>query len=83
MFTSNPFSELAAFISPEVMQAYIIVMVLLVIGGTLLDVMHKKSAQYFFENAQKAKKSATREVSGAEKGSIALKTLTNEVLTSS
>lgn len=83
MFTNNPFSDLAAFISPEVMQAYVIVMVLLVIGGTLLDVMHKKSAQYFFENAKKAKKSATREVGGAEKGSIALKTLTSEVLTSS
>jgi len=83
MLTNNPFSDLAAFISPEVMQVYIVAMVLLVIGGTLLDVMHKKSAQYFFENAQKAKKSATREVSGAEKGSIALKTLTNEILTSS
>ena len=83
MFTSNPFSELAAFISPEIMQAYVIVMILMVIGGTLLDVMHKKSAQYFFENAEKAKKAATREVSGAEKGSIALQTLTNEILTSS
>ncbi len=83
MFTSNPFSDLAAFISPEVMQAYVVIMVLLVIGGTLLDVMHKKSAQYFFENAQKAKKAATRELSGAQKGTIALQTLTNEILTSS
>jgi len=83
MFTNNPFSDLAAFISPEVMQAYVIIMVLLVIGGTLLDTIHKKSAQYFFENAKKAKKAATREVSGAEKGSIALQTLTNEILTSS
>ena len=83
MFTSNPFSELAAFISPDVMQAYVVIMVLLVIGGTLLDVMHKKSAQYFFENAEKAKKVATREVSSGEKGTIALQTLTNEILTSS
>jgi hypothetical protein len=83
MFTNNPFSELAAFISPDVMQAYVIIMVLLVVGGTLLDTIHKKSAQYFFENAKKAKKAATREVSGAEKGSIALQTLTNEILTSS
>jgi hypothetical protein len=31
------------------MQAYVVLMVLLVIGGTLLDVVHKKSAKYFFE----------------------------------
>ena len=54
MFTSNPFSELSAFIPAAVMQAYIILMVLMVIGGTVLDMMHKKSAQYFFENAKKA-----------------------------
>ena len=36
MFMSNPFSELSELISPAVMQGYIILMVLLVIGGTLL-----------------------------------------------
>ena len=82
MFTSNPFSELSAFISPEIMQAYIILMILLVIGGTILDMVHKKSAQYFFENAKKAQKSAKRTVSSGEKASIAIKVLANEVLTS-
>lgn len=82
MFTSNPFSELSAFISPTVMQGYIILMVLLVVGGTILDMMHKKSAQYFFENAKKAKKSAKRSVGTGEKASIAIKVLANEVLTS-
>ena len=52
MLTSNPFEPLSAVISPEVMQGYVVLMVLLVIGGTLLDVVHKKSAKYFFENAQ-------------------------------
>jgi ABC-type multidrug transport system fused ATPase/permease subunit len=81
---SNPFAsaDLLALISPTVMQFYVIAMFLLVVGGTLLDVMHKKSAQYFFENAEKAKKVATREVSSSEKTSIAIKTITNEVLTS-
>jgi hypothetical protein len=65
------------------MQAYIILMVLLVIGGTLLDVMHKKSAKYFFEKGQSLKKLAKREVGGGEKLGIALSTLTNEVLASS
>lgn len=82
MFMSNPFSELSASISPTVMQAYIILMVLLVIGGTILDMIHKKSAQYFFENAKKAKKSAKRNVSTGEKASIAVQVLMNEVLTS-
>ncbi|MBZ0071986.1 MAG: adenylyl-sulfate reductase [Gammaproteobacteria bacterium] len=82
MFTSNPFSELSAIISPAIMQAYIILMVLLVIGGTILDMVHKKSAQYFFENAKKAQKSAKRTVSSGEKASIAIKVLANEVLTS-
>jgi hypothetical protein len=45
--------------------------------------MHKKSAQYFFENAKKAEKNAKRTVSSGEKTSLAVKTLTNEVLTSS
>ena len=82
MFTSNPFSELSASIPTMVMQAYIILMILMVIGGTVLDMIHKKSAQYFFENAKKAKKSAKRTVSTGEKASIAVQVLANEVLTS-
>jgi hypothetical protein len=65
------------------MQGYVILMVLLVIGGTILDMMHKKSAQYFFENAKRAQKDAKRTLSGGEKASLAMQTLANEVLTSS
>jgi hypothetical protein len=86
MFSSNPFSELSQmseFITPAVMQGYVILMVIMVIGGTILDMIHKKSAQYFFENAKKAQKNAKRTVSGGEKASLAVKTLTSEVLTSS
>ncbi len=82
MLLTNPFLELSAVISPGVMQGYIILMVLLVIGGTILDMMHKKSAQYFFENAKKAQKSAKRSVGVGEKASIAVAVLVNEVLTS-
>ena len=82
MLMNNPFAELSAFISPAIMQGYVVVMILLVMGGTILDMMHKKSAQYFFENAKKAKKSAKREVSGGEKASIAASVLAKEVLTS-
>lgn len=82
MFSTNPFAELSALISPEVMQIYVVLMVILVIVGTVLDMMHKKSAEYFFENAEKAKKSAKRTLSGGEKTSLAVATLANEVLTS-
>jgi len=82
MITYNPFSELTAVIPVYAMQAYVVLMALMVVGGTLLDVIHKKSAQYFFENSEKAKKSAKRTVGGGEKASIALQTIANEVLTS-
>ncbi len=82
MFTINPFSELAGSISPIAMQVYVIAMVLLVAGGTILDMIHKKSAQYFFENAEKAKASATKSVSGGEKVSIAIQTVVVDVITS-
>ncbi len=83
MFTNNPFAELTAFISPSVMQGYVVLMIILVIVGTILDMMHKQSAQYFFENSKKAQKNATRNVSAGEKAGLAIKTVANEVLTSS
>jgi hypothetical protein len=58
-------------------------MVLAVIAGTILDMMHKKSAQYFFENAKRAQKDAKRTLNGGEKASLAMQTVANEVLTSS
>jgi hypothetical protein len=82
MFAINPFASLSEVISPAMMQGYIVLMILLVMGGTILDMIHKKSAQYFFENAKKAQKSAKRSVSGGEKTSIAASVLVKEVLTS-
>ncbi len=83
MLTTNPFADLAMSITPAMMQGYVILMFLLVIGGTLLDVMHKKSAQYFFENAKKAEKNAKRSLKDGEKTSLAIQTVASEVLTSS
>ena len=82
MLGTNPFFELATVISPGLMQGYVILMVLLVIGGTILDMLHKKSAQYFFENAKRAQKDAKRTLGGGEKASIAMQTVANEVLAS-
>ena len=82
MFMSNPFSELSASISPTMMQGYIVLMVLLVIGGTILDMMHKKSAKYFFLNAERESKNAKRSVGFGEKIVIAVSVVLKEILTS-
>jgi predicted small integral membrane protein len=82
MFTSNPFAELSAFIPPAVMQTYIVVMIILVAGGTLLDIVHKKSAKYFFNSWRNAESKGTRQVSSGEMASLAIRTAVVEGLTS-
>jgi hypothetical protein len=82
MFSINPFAELSALISPAIMQGYIVLMAVLVFAGTVLDMLHKRSAEYFFENARRARQSAKRELGGGEKAGLALQTVANEVLTS-
>src|SRR3569623_137345 len=82
MIASNPFAELAAFIPPAAMQTYVVLMVVLVVVGTVLDMLHKKSAQYFFENARQARKHAPRTLSAGEKGALAMKPVAQEELTS-
>jgi len=82
MLTSNPFAGLSGSISPAIMQAYVIVMIALVVGGTLLDLVHKKSARYFFESWRSAKARATRQVGGGEMASLAVQTAVVDVMTS-
>ena len=82
MFTSNPFAELSASIPPAVMQAYIVVMIILVAGGTLFDTVHKGSAKYFFDNWRKAKNKGSQQVGGAKMVSLAIQTAVVEGLTS-
>ncbi len=82
MLTSNPFAELSASIPVTVMQTYIVVMIILVAGGTLYDIIHKKSAKYFFDNWRTAKNKGTRQVSSGEMASLAVQTAVMEGLTS-
>jgi hypothetical protein len=82
MFSSNPFAELSASMSPVVMQTFVVVMVVLVVAGTLFDILHKGSAKYFFENWRKSKRKAGKPVDGGKLVSIALKTGLVDVLTS-
>ena len=82
MFTSNPYAELSAFISPSAMQTYVVVMAILVAAGTIYDVLHKKSAIYFRENMRKSKATATQKVGGGDMVSMAIKTAIVDVATS-
>jgi len=82
MFTNNPFAALTDFLSAGVMQGYVAIMVLLVVGGTLFDVIHKGSARYFFDNWRKSKTKGAKEVGGGELVSIAVQTAVVDVLAS-
>ena len=55
------------------MQTFVIVMGLLVVFGTLIDIIHKKNIKYFFENAKKAKKSAKKILTQEKKQLLLLK----------
>jgi len=82
MFTSNPFAELSTSIPPAVIQAFVVIMILMVVGGTLFDIYHKKSALYFFRNWQKSKGKSTRQVGAGEMVSLAVRTAFVEGLAS-
>ena len=81
MFNNNPFSNLAEIVSPLAMQGFVIAMILLVVLGTLVDIIHKKNVKYFFDNAKKAKKNAQVELSTAKRTSVILKTVAHDIAT--
>ena len=82
MFSSNPFAELSTSVPAGIMQAYVVVMILFVVGGTLYDIIEKKSAKYFFDNWRKVKSKGRREVGGGKMVSLAVQTAAVDVLTS-
>lgn len=82
MLTSNPFAVLSESIPTAIMQAYIVVMIVLVAGGTLYDILHKRSARYFFNHWKAAKAGGTRQVGGGELVSIAVQTTVIDAMTS-
>jgi len=81
MFASNPFADLAKDLTPEVIQGYVILMAILVVGGTVIDMIHKKSAKYFFAKAKAAEANRVRELGAGEKIGIAINTAVVDVAT--
>lgn len=82
MFISNPFAELSSSVPPAVMQTYVVVMALLVAAGTLFDIVHKRSATYFFNNWRDSKTRAKKQVGGGQMVSLAVQTAVVDVLAS-
>ena len=83
MLLINPFATLSETIPPIFIQWFVIVMAILVVVGTLLDIIHKKNVKYFFENAKKAKLSAKKTLSTSEKIFVVSKTIVSDIATTS
>ena len=81
MFTTNPFTPLTDFVSAEVMQGYIVLMVLAVVIGTLFDLLHDKKITFFLQERQRTKAAAKQPLSGADLAAIATRTLVNDIAT--
>ena len=81
MFEINPFAELSATVSVEVMQGFVTIMIALVAGGTLFDIIHKGSAKYFFQRWSREKKMRQKEPSLNETVATIAKTTAHDVLT--
>jgi len=82
MLATNPFAALSDVVPPSAMQVFVVLMVLAVALGTLFDIVHKGSAQYFFANWRKSKSRSKKSLGGGELVSIAAKTAVVDVLTS-
>jgi hypothetical protein len=77
----NPFAVAGASLPAGFLQGFLVVMVLAVVAGTLFDMVHKRSASYFFANMRKAKGKG-RAMGGGELVSIAVQTAVVDVLAS-
>lgn len=82
MFSSNPFALLSPFVPPIVMQAYLVLMIVAVVVGTLADLRHKRSAVFFARRRRNADAAAERRLGGGEVAVMALATLGSEVAAS-
>ena len=79
----NPFASVAAGLPEGFLQGFLVVMVLAVVLGTLVDIIHKRSAAYFFANFRQSRARAPKPLDGGAIASLAIQTALVEVATSS
>ena len=75
MLTDNPFAALTGALSPLLIQAYVVLMALAVVVGTIFDVVHKGSGAYFTQRRERAMAAALRRLSGGETVALAMATV--------
>ena len=81
MFTTNPFAPLTDFVSPDLMQGYIVLMVLAVAIGTAFDLLRDKKLTFFLQERQRTKAAAKQPLGGADLAAIAARTLAHDIAT--
>jgi hypothetical protein len=82
MFSVDPFAVAAAALPAGFMQCFLVVMVVAVVVGTLVDIVHKGSARYFFANWAKSREKGKRKLGGGEVLSLAVHTAVVDVMAS-
>ncbi|MDA8383739.1 MAG: adenylyl-sulfate reductase [Betaproteobacteria bacterium] len=75
MLTANPFAPLVSFVSPDILQGYLIVMALAVVVGTSYDLAHGKKATFFLQERRRARAAARRALGAGEAIRLAARTL--------
>lgn len=81
MFTTNPFTPLTYFVSPALLQGYIVLMALAVAIGTAFDLFHGKKIEFFLQDRQRAKAAVKRQLSAMDLANIATMTLLHDIAT--
>lgn len=81
MFTTNPFIPLTEFVSPAVMQGYVVLMVLAVVIGTAFDLLHDRKLEFFLRERKRRKAAAQRQLGGTDMAAIAARTLAHDIAT--
>src|SRR5688500_7984272 len=81
MLSVNPFAVAGASLPAGFLQGFLVVMAVAVVAGTLFDIVHKGSAQYFFGHWRKSRGDGTR-AGGGGLLSIAVQTAVVDVLAS-
>ena len=83
MISTNPFFILSESVPAILMQSFVVLMGILILVGTVMDIIHKKNVKYFFQNAKKAKLSAKKELTTSERISVISKTIASDIATTS
>jgi hypothetical protein len=81
MFNDNPFIPVTDFLPAGFLQVYVALMLVAVIAGTIYDLYHKRSAQFFAQQRAQSRAAATRTLSSSDMVCIATRTLAHDVAT--